>query len=263
MSLTADDSELALLMPQRAGMPLMEYLSLVFLAGAEDLLRPALEQLEIQAGQSVLIYGPDPRDDGQLCHFQEWDMEALVLQPATLALGELPEYHKALIFVLARPWLLGFFADWKYFREGAHHFQCPQRVLRRQARKEARMRIEGHIIIRRKRASGLTTVLANLYDFSASGASFYTDQMDFAENEMFLVEFEIPNCGTCETIATTARVETLSHSIYGYLVGIHFELTEVQRKKAQNLYLCQKAEQIQQLSDTRRHRWAPPQKSFL
>ncbi|MBU2837966.1 PilZ domain-containing protein [Acidithiobacillus thiooxidans] len=261
MSLTADDSELALLMPQRAEMPLMEYLSLVFLAGAEDLLHPVPEQLDIRPGQSALIYGPDSEDDGQLCHFQGWDMEALVLRPAAFALGGLPEYHKALIFVLARPWLLGFFADWKYFREGAHHFQCPQRVLRRRTRKEARMRIEGHIIIRRKRASGLTTVLANLYDFSASGASFYTDQADFTKKEMFLVEFEIPNCGTCETIATTARVETLSHSVYGYLVGIHFELTESQRKKAQHLYLCQKAEQIQQLSDASRHRWAPPKKS--
>ncbi|WP_226856094.1 PilZ domain-containing protein [Acidithiobacillus thiooxidans] len=263
MSFTADDSELALLMPQRAGIPLVEYLSLVFLAGAEDLLRPAPEQLEIQTGQSAVIYGLDAQDDGQLCHFQGWDMEALVLQPATLALGELPEYHKALIFVLAKPWLLGFFADWKYFREGAHHFQCPQQVLRRRARKEARMRIEGDIIIHRRHNSSLTTLLAKLYDFSASGASFYTDQPDFTENEMFLVEFEIPNCGTCETIATTARVETLSYSIYGYLVGIHFELTEAQRNKVQHLYLCQKAEQIQQLSDTCRHRWAPPQKSFL
>lgn len=261
MSLTADDSELALLMPHRAGMPLIEYLSLVFLAGAEDLLRLAPEQLEVQSGQSVLIYGPDAQDDGQLCHFQGWDMEALVLRPATLALGELPVYNKALIFVLARFWLLGFFADWKYFREGAHHFQCPQRVFRRGARKESRIRIEGHLIIRRKRAGVMTTVLAALYDFSSTGASFYTDQVDFTENEMFLVEFEVPNCGTCETIATTARVERLSHSIHGYLVGIHFELTAAQRKKAQNLYLCRKAEQIQQLSDSGRHRWAAPQKS--
>lgn len=261
MSLTADDSELALLMPHRAGIPLIEYLSLVFLAGAEDVLRPAPEQLEVQAGHSVLIYGPDADDDGQLCHFQGWDMEALVLRPATPALGALPEYNKALIFMLARPWLLGFFADWKYFREGAHHFQCPQRVLRRHARKESRMRIEGHIIVRRESASGVNTILGKLHDFSLCGASFYTDQTGFLEKEQFHVEFGLPFNGTCETIATTARVETLSHSVYGYLVGIHFELTEPQRKKAQHLYLCRKAEQIQQMSDTARHRWTHPQKS--
>ena len=261
MSLTEDDSELALLMPHRAGTPLVEYLSLVFLADAEDLLRPAPNQLEIQSGQSVLIYGPDAQDDGQLCHFQGWDMEALVLRSATLALGGLPAYNKALVFVLARPWLLGFFADWKYFREGAHHFQCPQRVIRRLARKESRMRIEGHIIVRRESTSGVNTILGKLHDFSLCGASFYTDQADFLEKEKFQVEFGLPFNGTCETIATTARVETLSHSVYGYLVGIHFELTEPQRKKAQHLYLCRKAEQIQQLSDSDRHRWAPPQKS--
>lgn len=260
MSLTADDTELALLMPHRAGIPLVEYLSLVFLAGGEDLIRPEPEQLQIQAEQSAIIYGAEAEDDGQLCHFQGWDMGALVLKPATFVMGELPAYQKALIFVLARPRLLGFFADWKYLQHGAHHFQCPQRVLHRVARKETRIRIEGNIIIRRKRGAALTTVLANLYDFSASGASFYTDQEDFTPNEMFLVEFEIPECGTCETIATTARVESLSSSGHGYLVGIHFELTEAQRKKAQNLYLCQKAESIQHLSDSSRHRWAPPKR---
>jgi len=269
MNLTADDSELALLIPHRAGMPLMEYLFLVFLSGAEDLMHPDPVQLEVQAGQSALIYCPGPQDEGQLCHvqgrdhFQVWYEDALILRPATVALDEFPEYDKALIFVLARPWLLGFFADWKYFREGAHHFQYPHRVLRRRARKESRIRIEGHIIVRRERASGVNTMLGKLHDFSLCGASFYSDQSDFLEKEQFHVEFGFPFNGTCETIATTARVETLSHSIYGYLVGIHFELTEAQRKKAQNLYLCRKAEQIQQLSDTRRHRWAPPQKSFL
>ena len=261
MSLTADDTELALLMPHRAGMPLVEYLSLVFLTGAEDLIRPEPEQLNIQPEQSAIVYSAEADDDGQLCHFQGWDMGALVLKPATLVMGELPAYQKALVFVLARPQLLGFFADWKYLQHGAHHFQCPQRVLRRIARKETRVRIEGNIIIRRKRASGLATVLASLYDFSASGASFYTDQEDFTKNETFLVEFEIPECGTCETIATTARVEALSFSGHGYLVSIRFELTEAQRKKAQNLYLCKKAENIQHLADSSRHRWAPPKRS--
>lgn len=267
MNLTADDSELALLIPHRAGMPLMEYLFLVFLSGAEDLLHPDPVQLEVQTGQSALIYGPDPQDDGQLCHFQErgpfqgWDMDALILRPETVALDGFPEYDKALILVLARPWLLGFFADWKYFREGAHHFQYPHRVLRRRARKESRICIEGHVIIRRERAFGVSTILGKLHDFSLCGASFYTDQTDFMEKEQFHVEFGLPFNGTCETTATTARAEKLSHSAYGYLVGIHFELTEAQRNKAKHLYLYQKTEQIRQLFDTNQHRWSPQKSS--
>lgn len=224
-------------------------------------MRPEPEHLAIHSGDSAIVYGPEEDDDGELCHFQEWDMDALVLKPASFSLETGSGYHKALVFVLSRPYIIGFFSDWKYDRQDTHYFQCPQRVLRRRVRKDSRICIEGNITIRRKRATGLSTVVARLYDFSPDGASFYTDQADFAKNEMFLVEFEIPGCGTCETTATVARVESLNQSVYDYIVGIRFYLTTQQLKKAQQLLLCLKAERIQQMTDSSRYRWTPAQRT--
>lgn len=258
MPLTQDDSELALLLPQRAGCPLVEYLQLTLSADVEDLLRPEPEDIGLQAGNSVIIYSPEEEDDGTLCHVRGWDLGDLVLEPATLSLDAPPAYQKALLFVLARPSLLGFFADWKYFQGGAHHFQRPQRVFRREARATSRLRLEGNIVVRHR--SGAVH-LCKLHDFSPSGASFYAHDADFTQGEMLLVELEITACGVCETTATVARVENLAHSAYGYLVGVRFKLTAEQQRKAEHLYLCQKGEMLQQMNDSARHRWAPPKQS--
>ncbi|ACH83636.1 MULTISPECIES: PilZ domain-containing protein [Acidithiobacillus] len=256
MSLTESDTELALILPHRSGLPLVEYLPLVFLSGADELPLPEPEALGAVEGRSAIVYGPEEDDDGLLCHAQGWDMGDLVLEPTTPANGEIPSYNKALIFLFAKPNLLGFFADWKSFQKGAHHFRRPNLVLTRRARQKQRLRLDGDIIVRRRNGS---TLLSKLYDFGPSGASFYTDAADFRSGEMLLAEFEISGCGSCETTATIVRVETLSHSHYGYLVGIYFHLTKAQLQKAEQLYLCKKAEAIRQLSAPERHRWAPPE----
>jgi len=255
MSLTADDTELALLLPYRAELPLVEYLPLVFLSGAEELLLPEPEALGEVTGQSAILYNSAEDDNGLLCHVQGWDLGGLVLEPATPAIVDMPTYNKALVFLFAKPNLLGFFADWKYFQKGAHHFQMPTRVLRRRVRQKQRLRLEGNVIVRRRNG---TTQLANLYDFSTGGAGFYTSTADFRPGEMLLVEFKISECGTCDTTATIVRAEPLSGSKWGYLVGIHFHFTKAQRLKAEQLYLCRKAEAIQQMTDPTRYRWEPP-----
>lgn len=237
MSLSVDDKEIAMMIPHRADIPLVEYLPLVFLTGAEELLHPEPEHLAIHAGSSAILFSSETEDDGALCHFQEWDMDAMALKIAPFSMEKRREHQESLIFVLARPYILGFFADWKYEYQGVQYFHRPQRVLRRQARKSPRICIEGNIIIRRKREARMTSVIARLYDFSLSGASFYTDHVDFEKNEIFQVTFEIPRCGVCETMATTVRVEPLSHPVYGYLVGIRFALNEQQYKEAQKLFL--------------------------
>ena len=257
MSLTESDTELALILPHRSGLPLVEYLALVFLSGADELLLPEREALGAVEGRSAIVYGPEEDDGGLLCHAQGWDMGDLVLEPTTPANGEIPSYNKALIFLFAKPNLLGFFADWKSFQKGAHHFRRPNLVLTRRARQKQRLRLDGDIIVRRRNGS---TLLSKLYDFGPSGASFYTDAADFRSGEMLLAEFEISGCGSCETTATIARVEVLSNSNYGYLVGICFQLTKAQLHKAEQLYLCEKAEAIRQLSAPERHRWVPPKR---
>lgn len=255
MQITNDDSELALLLPQRAGLPLPKYLSLTFPEDADDLLLPALEDLHLQPGQSALLYSAEEQDDGTLCHVRGWDTDDLMLEPGTLSLGTPPTYQRAVIFLLARPNLLGFFADWKYFHGGAHYFQRPQRVFRRKSRTHSRVRIHGNVQVRRR--SGAVTSHA-LHDFSPSGASFYSEEANLAQGEMLLIEMEINACGVCETTATVARVESLEHAAHGYLVGIRFNLTAQQKNRAEQLYLCQRGEVLQQMNDTARHRWAPP-----
>lgn len=255
MSLTADDTELALLLPYRAELSLVEYLPLVFLGGAEEFLLPEPEAFGEVTGHSAILYHSDEDDHGLLCHVQGWDMGDLVIEPATPMLMEMPNYNKALIFLFARPYLLGFFADWKYFQRGAHHFKRPQRLLRRRVREKQRLRLEGHVIVRR---SNKTTQTAKLYDFSPGGASFYTDIGDFRVGEIVLIEFDIFDCGTCETTATIARSEAIPGSPWSYLVGVHFNLTKEQHKRAEQLYLCRKADAIQNMTDPSRYRWRPP-----
>lgn len=216
---------------------------------------PKPEDLEIAVGQSAILYDEEEDDSGTLCHTQDWDLRDLVLKPSLSTIDNMPSYRKALIFILATPYLLGFFADWKYFQKDAHHFRRPQRVLRRRVRRTQRIRLEGKITIRRRDGTSLS---AQLYDFTPTGAGFYTDASGFRVGQMLLVEFDIVDCGTCETTATIARIENLIHSSHAYLIGVHFKLTEAQHRKAEQLYLCKKAEMIQQLADPVRHRWAPP-----
>ena len=95
-----------------------------------------------------------------------------------------------------------------------------------------------------------------LHDFSPGGASLFLDRDFLASGEMVLVEFEIPECGTCETVAKIARQEKITHPLYPYLYGIHFELTAAQKRKAEHLYLCKKGEQIQQVVNSARDRFS-------
>ncbi|WP_308389824.1 PilZ domain-containing protein [Acidithiobacillus sp. AMEEHan] len=232
---------------------MVEFLALTFLSGSRELLLPNPEDLGAANGQSAIFYTPDPGANGTLCHFLRWEGKEFLLEPAGPSFGEEKKLRKPLIFLLARPQILGFFADWKYSGEGLHHFELPTRVLARSARKQRRIPIEGNILMRSKNGR---TLYGKLHDFSLGGASIFLDH-DFLEpGEMVLVEFEIPECGNCETVATVARRERITHPIYPYLYGIYFNLTEAQRRKAEHLYLCKKAEQIKKVADSARDRFS-------
>ncbi|MEY2343354.1 PilZ domain-containing protein, partial [Acidithiobacillus sp. IBUN Pt1247-S3] len=199
------------------------------------------------------FYTPESGDGGTLCHFRRWEGRELLLEPVSPLLGEEIQLRKPLLFVLARPQILGFFADWKHSAQGLHYFDLPTRVLARKARERRRVPIEGNILMRAKNGR---TLYGKLHDFSPGGASMFLDQ-DFLEpGEMVLVEFEIPECGACETVATIARRERINHPLYPYLYGIHFQLTEAQQRKAEHLYLCKKGEQIRNVVNSARDRFS-------
>ena len=253
MSLSDDDTELALLLPHRGDLPLVEFLPLAFLSGYQELLLPQPEDLGLIEGQSAIFYTPESGDNGTLCHFRRWEGREFLLEPVLPSLGEEPQLRKPLIFLLARPQILGFFADWKHQGQGSHYFELPTRVLARKARKQRRVPIEGNILLRAKDGR---TLYAKLHDFSPGGASIFLDRDFLAPGEMVLAEFEIPDCGVCETVATVVRRERITHPLYRYLYGIHFQLTEAQQRKAEHLYLCKKGEQIKSVVNSARDRFS-------
>ncbi len=253
MPLSEDDTELALLLPQRGDLALVDFLPLVFLVGYQELLLPNPEDLGAAEGQSAIFYTPESGDAGTLCHFRGWEGREFLLETVNPSLGEEPPLRKPLIFLLARPNILGFFAGWKHSVQGIHSFEIPTRVLARSARKQRRVPIEGNILMR---ARDGRTLYGKLHDFSPSGASMFLDRELLEPGETVLVEFEIPECGTCETVATVVRRESILHPLYPYLYGIHFTLTEAQKRKAEHLYLCKKGEQIKKVITPARDRFS-------
>jgi len=241
------------MLPQRGDLPLVDFLPLVFLSGYEELMISRPEDLGAREGQSVIFYTPESGDNGTLCHFLRFEGQEMVLEPTSPSLGEEVTLRRPLFFLLARPNILGFFADWKHSARGLHYFALPIRALSRKARAQRRVKIEGNILIRSKAGR---TMYGKLHDFSPSGASLFLEKDLLQAGEMVLVEFEIPECGICETVATVARHERITHPLYPYLYGIHFELTEMQKRKAEHLYLCKKGEQIQKIVQSSRDRFS-------
>ncbi len=253
MSIGEDDTELALVLPYRGDLPLVDFLQLAFLSGYQEVTISSPTDLGASEGQIAIFYTPESGDKGTLCHFLRFEGQEMVLEPTSPSLGEEVVLRKPLVFLLARPDILGFFADWKHSAQGLHYFALPTRVLSRKARAQMRVQIEGNILIRSK--SG-RTFYGKLTDFTPSGASFFLDDGFLQPSEVVLVEFEIHGCGTCETVATMARHERITHPLYPHLYGIHFELKKAQKSKVEHLYLCKKAEQIKEKIRSFRDRYA-------
>ncbi|MGC9128402.1 MAG: PilZ domain-containing protein, partial [Acidithiobacillus sp.] len=146
-------------------------------------------------------------------------------------------YRRVLLFVESSGSILMGLSAFKCRHQGNDSFSPPALLYRRRTRQDRRVRIDGQILLRHRDGR---TIVAHLNDFSPSGASFYADQL-FPVGETLLAEFEVLDCGTCETVVTTAREERLpSGGPYRYLVGVKMQLTAAQRKKAEQLYLCKK-----------------------
>ncbi|MGK9450981.1 PilZ domain-containing protein [Acidithiobacillus caldus] len=252
MSLTRDDSNLGMLLPFRSEMDLASYLQLLM-----PEFQPSVgfaESRICDGGRgAAVILSTDPNDGGHPYVFEGCDTTSqnLLFTPARQNFLGDDLYRRALLVIEQDGRISMGLSSFQYRHQGQTHFSPPGLVYQRRTRKDKRILIEGDILIRRRDGR---TVLARLHDFSPSGASFYTDE-PFAVGETFLAEFAVPDCGTCETVVTTARREDSPLGVpYRHLVGVKMQLTAAQRKKAEQLYLCKKAESMKRVVDSARSR---------
>ncbi|MDD3761535.1 MAG: PilZ domain-containing protein [Acidithiobacillus sp.] len=247
MSLAFDDSELGMMLPFRGELNLAEYF--------EALLPEFREVPAADPGQSPLctspegdavLLSPDPKAPGEVLRYQGCDPASGSLRflSASLSLNQDVKRRVLLFVSLDRKVYMGF-SEAKGAAEGLLLFTHPHHLYCRKVRADRRIPMdEGHATLRR---SDGRTLLCRMHDFSPSGVSFLVDQ-DIPPGEVLMVTFEIPECGTCETVARVVRQETLpSGSLYKYLVAVSMSLTKEQRRKAENLYLCKKGEQVKRV----------------
>ena len=74
----------------------------------------------------------------------------------------------------------------------------------------------------------------------------------FSVGEMMLAEFEIPDCGTCETVVTVVRTEHHPGRGFHTLVAIKMALTTDKKRRPSISNLCKNGEEIKKLSDPSR-----------
>jgi hypothetical protein len=245
VSLSLDDTNLGMLLPMRSGQSTVEYQKAVLSEFPARILDHISERLCRVSASDAMLFSSDVTEDGQHFLFQGCDQDGLVFSPKHPILS--PEhYENTLIFMEIEQYIWTFFARLKYLFEGNLHFDMPQVLYRRQTRHNKRVRIDGNVIVGRSDGS---TSISRIYDFSPTGMSFLTEETGFMVGESLFVSFEIPSCGSCETIATVVRIE--NHPAgrgFNTLVAVKMALTNAQKIKAEHLYLCRKAEEIKKRS---------------
>ncbi|MGC9239934.1 MAG: PilZ domain-containing protein, partial [Acidithiobacillus sp.] len=212
----------------RSGLELAEYLQLLLPEFPESV---AFSDSGIcqAASADAVILSSDPEDAGHPYRFLgcDPDTQDLRMTPKRPNLIDEKHYRRALLFMEAQGRILMGLSAFKYRHQGTDCFSPPPLIYSRKTRQDRRVRIDGQILLRHRDGR---TITARLHDFSPSGASFYTDE-PFPVGESLLAEFEVLDCGACETVVTTAREERLpAGSPYRYLVGVKMQLTAAQRK---------------------------------
>lgn len=258
MHLSADKTNIGMLLPMRVGLGLADYQQLIINEFSETIVDGVDVLLCQSVGLDAVLFSTDTEDDGKLFAFKGCEDDGLVFSPKSGALND--AYQKTLVFIEAGSYVYTFFADLKYVFSGELHFSLPRMIHRRRTRESKRVLLEGNIMLKRKNGRKL---LAKLVDFSPTGASFMTDDADFSVGETMLAEFEVTDCGVCETVVTVVRIERHPGRGFHTLVAIKMAMTADQKKKAEHLYLCKKAEEIKKLSDpSRSNRGHPYTREF-
>lgn len=248
MGLTSDDTELGMMLPLRSALNIAEYQQFMIAEFGDPLFEDIASMLCTGERGDAVILSSDPLDSGSHFYFDGCDSQALMFRLKGSVAAE--DYTKALIFIEIDDLIYMFFADLKYVFEGRYHFDLPHMIYRRACRGAKRVRLEGAITLRKM--SG-TEQVGQLYDFSPSGASFTAPKGVYRHGEKALAEFAIADCGTCETVVTIVRIQEEGVPEGQCLVGVRMALTKDQKKRAENLYLCKKAEEIQRRPDYSRN----------
>jgi len=249
MSLSVDDTNLGMLLPMRAGHSMVEYQQAVLTEFAEPIQDHIPEHLCTTTAADAMLFSDEASEDGQHFVFRGCDQGGLVFSPKNPLLPA-EHYQNTLIFLEIDSRIYTFIARLKYIFQGDLHFDMPQILHKRQTRHNKRVRIEGSVVLGRKNGR---TAIARIYDFSPTGLSFLSEETDFLPGESLLASFDVPECGTCETIATIVRVDNRPAGRgFRALVAVKMTLTQAQRTKAEQLYLCKKAEELKKRSESSR-----------
>ncbi|WP_369522734.1 PilZ domain-containing protein [Acidithiobacillus caldus] len=232
-----DHVNLQRLLPLRAGLNMADYHLLLLGEFERQIVDLLPEDLCTAVDAEAVIFAADPDDDGHRFRLLGCDAESLRFRAA--ASTPWPSYGKSLIFV-ELPGHSGIYSFFSEFRDrdedGVYRFKIPPLLYHRPTRLSARLRLEGEVLIRRK---GGVECRGRVHDFSLNGASFFTDRADLRPGEALLVEFDVVDCGRCETVVTTVRREARGGP-EGNLVGVRLMLTEAQRRRLEYLFHCRR-----------------------
>ena len=244
MSLTIDNTELGMFLPMRSGLSIAEYQQILAHEFAEGIVEAFPDHFCKDEEHGAIIFSADMEDDGTHVIFQGCEDRSLIFLRS--GYSNIFEYNKSLLLLYIESEIIMFFADFKYIHAGRLYFDLPKVIYKRLARQNKRVSIVGKVLLGRRNGQ---QVEADLRDFSLAGASFVTKNSDFQVGESLFIEFDVPGCGKCETIATIVRREACNHPDRHWVVAIKMMLNKEQRKKAEYLYLCEKGTQIKSMSD--------------
>ena len=231
--LTLDHTPLVSLLPLRKGMNIADYHLLLvgeFDRSMVDFLPDSLCQT---SGGGAVIFAADPQDPGHSFTFLGCDQSGLLLRPQSSAVWR--DHRKVLVFVETSGGIYSFFSDLEGIdSQGIYHFRRPALLYQRKTRLRRRLHLDGQIVLRRRNGD---SIAGSLHDLSLDGASFFLANCPLDAGEAALVEFDVVDCGHCETVVTTVRREARSATL-GDLVGVRLLLTKAQKKQVEHLYLC-------------------------
>lgn len=248
MSLTADSTELGMMLPMRGGLSIAEYYESLIYEFGDGLFDGIPTMLCGEHRGDAVIFSADVTDSGAHFYFEGCEAEKLIFRPK--GLGPQEDYKKSLIFIEQDDFVYMFFSGLNYVFQERFYFDLPRLLYRRASRGAKRVRLSGIITLRKV---GGVEVVGELHDFSPTGASFFVASGALQAGENILAEFTIQDCGTCETVVNVVRTQTEGMPHGQCLVGIKMSLTKDQKRRAEHLYLCKKAEEIKQLPEYARN----------
>ncbi len=235
---TLEDASLRDFLPLRSGLQIADYHALLMDDFQRIILESLPEQLCAAAPAAAVLFSADTTDAGQSAVFVGCSPEGIRFSGGTLPLQAHPGKH--LIFLEVPEGMYSFFTDFRAQRGEHLLFSPPPILYQRPTRLAKRMRMQGPLTLLRKnghRHAGM------LHDFSLTGASFFTDTDTLALGEAILIDFNVVECGRCETVVTVLRKEARDARLK-HLVAVKLLLTQAQRKKLEYLFLCHKYPQL-------------------